>query len=173
MSAGPTLVERLKPFPRKLIHENPSGGGTYVKHSVVVQRLLDLFDTYDFELVEIIRGDVREIEPNPTGKSARAKKGAPPLHQAIVGAVCRLTVIVDDAPVRVEEVGDCEEPHNWPHDGARLKDAMSDAIKRCAARLGVGLHLWAQQEAYLYERLRQEQFENEGAPAPTDGEGET
>lgn len=71
-----------------------------------------------------------------------------------MGAVCRLTVVIDDQPVVIEDVGDCEQPHNWPHDGARLKDATSDAIKRCAARLGVGIALWAQDEAYLYEQLK-------------------
>jgi hypothetical protein len=33
---------------------------------------------------------------------------------------------------------------------------MSDAIKRCAARLGIGLHLWAQDEAYLHSKLANE-----------------
>ena len=151
--SGPSLEERLKPFPSKLIHTNPSGGGSYVKHSVIVQRLLDLFGTYDFELVEIIRGDLPAVPADPNGKSKRAREGSPELRQAAVGAVCRLTVVIDGQPCRIEDVGDCESPHNWPHDGARLKDAMSDAIKRCAARLGVGLHLWAQDEAYLYDKL--------------------
>lgn len=163
-----SLQERLKPFPSRLIHTNPSGGGSYVKHSVVVQRLLDLFNAYDFELVEILRGDVAGKDPNPNGTSKRAKDGAPELIHVVVGAVCRLTVEVDGRPTRVEEVGDCEDPHNWPHDGARLKDAMSDAIKRCAARMGVGLHLWAQDEAYLHTKLK-----NDAALAPTpDTEGE-
>jgi hypothetical protein len=61
---------------------------------------------------------------------------------------------VDGIPVRVEEVGDCEQPHNWPHDGARLKDAMSDSLKRCAMRLGVTLHLWSGDEFSLYDQLR-------------------
>lgn len=156
LAGNPSLLERTKPFPKKLIHTNPSGGGSYVKHSVVVQRLLDLFDVYDFELVEILRGDVPEIPPNPDGKSERAKKGAPELVHVIVGAVCRLTVQVNGQPVRIEDVGDCESPHNWPHDGARLKDAMSDAIKRCAARLGIGLHLWSQEESYLHQKLANE-----------------
>jgi hypothetical protein len=154
--SGPSLEERLKPFPPKLIHSNPSGGGSYVKHSVVVQRLLDLFGVYDFELVQLIRGDVLGKPGDPNGKSVRAREGTPDLSQAVVGAVCRLRVVVDGQPVTVEEVGDCEQPHNWPHVGARLKDAMSDAIKRCAARLGVGLHLWAQDESYLYTRLKNE-----------------
>jgi hypothetical protein len=145
----PSLAERLKPFPSSLVHTNPSGGGSYVKHSVIVQRLLDLFGSYDFELVEIVRGTVEPI-------GTRKADGLPALENAVVGVVCRLTVQVDGRSVRIEDVGDCEQPHNWPHDGARMKDAMSDAIKRCAARLGVGLHLWAQGESYLYEKLTKE-----------------
>lgn len=156
---SPSLLERMKPFPKHLIHENPSGGGSYVKHSVVVQRLLDLFDAYDFEVVTILRGQVAAVQPNPQGNSKRAKEGSPALEDAVVGAVCRLTVDIDGRPTRIEDVGDCEQPHNWPHDGARLKDATSDAIKRCAARLGIGLHLWSQNESYLYEKLKAAEVE--------------
>lgn len=155
------LIDRLKPFPRRLIHENPSGGGQYVRHSVVVQRLLDLFGSFDFEVVTVLYGDVDALEPNPNGKSERAKRGAPELVHVAVGAVCRLRVEIDGKSVSIEDVGDCESPHNWPHDGARLKDATSDAIKRCAARLGVGIHLWAGGEAYLYEQLRAAQTEGQ------------
>lgn len=162
---GPELIERVKPFPSKLIRTNPSGGGSYVTHSVVVQRLLDLFDHYDFQLVEIVRGDVYGKAPDPSSSSKRGKAGTPDLHGAVVGAVCRLTVLVDGERVVVEDVGDCEDPYNWPHDGARLKDAMSDAIKRCASRLGVGLHLWAQEDAYLYRKLRDAAEEPAGGAA--------
>ena len=36
-----------------------------------------------------------------------------------------------------------------------MKDAMSDAIKRCAMALGVGLHLWSQmgdQDEYFLDK---------------------
>ena len=147
------LRKLAQPFDAKYVHSNPSGGGTYVKHHVIVQRLLMVTGTYDFALVEIIRGPVPEIPPNPQGQSKRAREGAPALESAIVGAVCRLTVEVDGRTTTVEDVGDCEQPHNWPHDGARLKDAMSDAIKRCAARIGLGLHLWSQDEYFLVDAL--------------------
>lgn len=147
------LRQLAQPFPPSYIRKNPSGGGEYVTHSVVVQRLLSVVGPYSFELVQVIRGHVAEIPPNPQGKSPRAKRGAPALPDAVVGAVCRLTVEIDGKTVSVEDVGDCEQPHNWPHDGARLKDAMSDAIKRCASRLGLGLHLWAQTEYFLDKQL--------------------
>lgn len=143
------LHKLSKPFPSKYVHTNPSGGGSYVKHHVVNQRLLMDIGPFDFALVEILRGRVEGRPPNPNGNSARAKAGTPALDNAVVGAVCRLTISIDQQPVTIEEVGDCEEPHNWPHDGARMKDAMSDAFKRCAMRIGLGLHLWSQDEFFL------------------------
>lgn len=170
--AEPTQLERLaKPFPKRLIHENPSGGGSYVKHSVVTEKLLAVLGPFSFELVEVLRGQVAGIAPNAQGKSERARKGSPPLDGAVVGVVCRLLASVDGVPVHIDEVGDCESPHNWPHDGARLKDAMSDALKRCAMRLGVTLHLWSGAEFSLYEQLRTDENAGggQGAIPPSAG----
>ena len=141
------------PFPDRVIHQNPSGGGSYVKHSTVQQRIMDVLGLVDFQLVEIVRGPVAAIAPNPMGNSARAKAGSPALESAVVGVVARMSAVVDGQAVTVEEAGDCEAPHNWPHDGARMKDAMSDAYKRCAMRLGVGLHLWSQDDFYIARKL--------------------
>lgn len=146
------LEDLARPLPNNFVHTNPSGGGSYVAHHVIVQALLSKLGPFDFELVKILKGWVPAIVANPNGSSRRAKEGAPPLPDAIVGAICRLTVTIDGRLTRVEEVGDCESPHNWPHDGARMKDAMSDALKRCAMRLGLGLHLWSQDE-YRLDRL--------------------
>lgn len=174
---GPQAIIRLlsQPFPAKYVHENPSGGGSYIKHHVIEQRLIQVFGRPpNFELVEIVRGDVPAIEPNPNGKSKRAKEGSPALTNVVVGVIARLSVdvkgnslapdklITSDTPDSsltsvdrwvAEEAGDCEEPHNWKTDGQRLKDAMSDAYKRCAMRWGCGLHLWSQKEYFLHESL--------------------
>jgi hypothetical protein len=147
------LQELCRPFPSKYVHKNPSGGGDYVKHHVVNQRLLSIVGPFNFDLVQIIRGMVLGKAPNPNGTSERAKRGTPDLPDAIVGAICRIRCTIDGQPVSVDEVGDCEEPNNWPHDGARLKDAMSDALKRCSMRFGLGLHLWSQEEFFLYDLL--------------------
>ena len=149
------LQALAKPFPSKFIHGNPSGGGSYVKHHTINQRLLVNVGPFDWELVQILRGFVPGRAPNPNGKSQRAKDGTPDLTDAIVGVVFRLTCVVDGRRTVIEEVGDCEEPHNWPHDGARLKDASSDALKRCAMRLGLGIHLWSQDEYFLDRALAQ------------------
>lgn len=156
-AGGQQLLDLSRPFPHRMIRENPSGGGSYVPHHLYAQRLLLHLGAYDFTLVEIIRGQVAEIKPNPNGTSKRAKEGRPALENAVVGVVCRLSVEVDGRTIVIEDVGDCEDPHNWPHDGARLKDAMSDALKRCCARLGLGTHLYAKEpdEYVLFDQLRE------------------
>ena len=140
------LAELAKPFRPEDIRTNPSGGGEYVKHSTAV-------GPFDYRIVEIIRGDVPGKAPNPNGKSKRAKDGTPALVDAVVGCLAELTLTIDGRRVSVTEVGDCEEPHNWPHDGARLKDASSDALKRAAMRFSVGLHLWSQDSYRLHGAL--------------------
>ena len=82
----------------------------------------------------------------------------------MVGGIWRLTCSIDNRQVRVEEVGDVGDVHNWPHDGARLKDAASDALKRCAMRLGLGLHLWAQEHYFLDQQLKAQHRQS----SPTD-----
>ena len=156
------LRDLARRFPSSVIHTNPSGGGVYVPHHLYVQRLLMHLGGYSFERVDILRGRVTGKPPNPNGSSQRAKDGTPDLEDAVVGVVCRLTVEVDGRTMVIEDVGDCESPHNWPHDGARLKDAMSDALKRCCARIGLGTHLYSKTEDdyVLYRVLTDlEQFE--------------
>jgi hypothetical protein len=147
------LALLCKPFADRLVHKNPSGGGQYVKHSVVNQKLLMVVGPFDFELVQIIRGHVAAIAPNPDGKSQRAREGRPALEDSVVAVIARLRLTVDGIPMVLEEAGEVEEPHNWPHDGSRLKDAMSDAFKRCAMRAGVGLHMWAQEDFIIREDI--------------------
>lgn len=156
------LTKMLCPFPVKVIKNNPSGGGTYVAHHVVEQRLIDVLGCAPRTAVtHVIRGWVPGKAPNPQGESKRAKAGVPVLENAVVGVILRMTCAVDGRECVVEEAGDCEDPHNWANDGARLKDAMSDAYKRCAMRLGVGLHLWAQDDFYLFKKL----WERDGGDA--------
>jgi hypothetical protein len=146
------LAQLARPFPRELVERDP-GGNSYVAHENVTQWLLGIVGPFDFELREVIRGDVPGAPPDPQGRSRRAKEGTPDLRQVIVGGVWRLRLQIDGRDVVIEEVGDVEDPHNWRHDGMRLKQAASDAIKRCAMRAGLGLHLWAGERYVLGERL--------------------
>lgn len=141
------LASLAKPFPDALIDRKPGGaGGDYVNHAMVTQRLLQAVGPYSYDVVELIRGDFTPSTNKP---------GAI-LENVISGALCRLTVTIDGETVSVTEVGDCENPGNWKTDGQRAKDAVSDAFKRCAMRLGLGLHLWVGDRNYfLYDKLAQ------------------
>jgi hypothetical protein len=146
------LAELARPFPTDFVERKD--GSDYVAHHVVNQRLLSIVGPFDFELVQVIRGDVAAVAADPSARSRRAKAGTPALRNVVVGGIWRLTCTIDGRQVRVEEVGDVGDVHNWAHDGARLKDAASDALKRCAMRLGLGLHLWAQEHYFLDQQLR-------------------
>lgn len=158
------LLELSRPFPTDFVERKD--GQDYVAHHVVTQRLLSIVGPFDFELVEVIRGDVAAVAPDPSSRSRRGKAGTPALQGIVVGGIWRMTTTVDGRRVRVEEVGDVGDVHNWTHDGARLKDAASDALKRCSMRLGLGLHLWAQEHYFLDTQLRSKMVERDEA---TDG----
>tara|TARA_B100001996_G_scaffold379176_1_gene364508 strand:+ start:2027 stop:2470 length:444 start_codon:yes stop_codon:yes gene_type:complete len=137
------LYELSRIFPDKFIHKNPTGFGDYIQHSVIRQRLLSVLGAYSQEVKHIIREKLTD------------KQGVE--KEVITGVVLALTVEIDGNLVTIEESGDVEQPFNWKTDGARMKDAISDAVKRCAMALGVGLHLWAQidgqSEYYLDKQL--------------------
>ena len=136
------LYELSKRFPEKFIHDNPSGFGDYIQHSVIRQRLLSVLGAYSTDIVEIIYDG-----------------------EIITGVILELSCVVDGQEVSVVEAGDVEKPDNWKTNGARMKDAMSDAIKRCAMALGVGLHLWSQMngqdEYFLDKQLEKQEKSNE------------
>ena len=69
-----------------------------------------------------------------------------------------LKVTIDGQEIVVEEAGAVER--KVPNNGEALKDCMSDAIKRCAMRLGLGLHLWAGDSYYLYNVLNKKEETN-------------
>tara|TARA_B100000029_G_scaffold244675_2_gene241816 strand:+ start:2960 stop:3382 length:423 start_codon:yes stop_codon:yes gene_type:complete len=127
------LEQLAQRFPDKFIHDNPSGFGDYIQHSVIRQRLLSVLGAYSTKIVETIYDE----------------------GGIITGVVLELTCEIDGQKISIQEAGDVEKPTNWKTNGARMKDAMSDAIKRCAMALGVGLHLWSQmgdQDEYFLDK---------------------
>ena len=150
------LRELARPFPENQIERKPGkGGGDYVTHSVVNERLLYALGPFDFHLVEIIRGDIAEMKTKSTTYPART---------GIVGVVARLSVTIDGRTVSVEEVGSEDNPA-MKHDAENLKSCMSDALKRAAMRLGLGLHLWSQEMYFLDRALGQEAPKSGREPA--------
>ena len=101
------LYELSRKFPDKFIHKKASGFGDYIQHSVIRQRLLTVLGAYSTDIVETLYDD-----------------------GIITGVVLKLSCVIDGKEISVVEAGDVENPTNWKTNGARMKDAMSDAIKR-------------------------------------------
>lgn len=127
------LYELSRIFPEEFVHPAPAGKfGDYIQHSVIRQRLLSVVGPYSQEVKQVFK----EVLKDKQGQQV----------EVVTGVVLALTLEIDGQIVTVEEAGECEQPFNWRTDGARMKDAVSDAVKRCAMAFGVGLHLWAQFE---------------------------
>ena len=109
------------PFSDRIIETKPGKfAASYVPHGIVSQFLLGIVGPYDFAIDTLVRD----------------------ADGTLTGCLWTLTVEIDGRTTSIQEVGECENPNNWKTDGARLKACASDGIKRCAMRLGLGLHLW-------------------------------
>jgi hypothetical protein len=167
MDKEKTQLEQLaEPFPPALIKQPPRGKyGVYVAHSTVVERLLSIVGPFGYEIVQVIHGYAPAVKGGDD--YTWDKPRWPAREHAVVGCVGRLTVEVDGRKVIVEEAGDVEAPA-MELDGRNLKDASSDAIKRCAMRLGLGLHLWSQDDYFLDRQLQKDAAEDTvAAEGPT------
>lgn len=152
-SMNPNLYDLSRTFPKHLIEPAPRGKyGDYIPHFVINQALLAYVGPFDWELVEIIRGFVDEQVK--TDKQGNIEKTYPALPNAIVAVVMRLTVTIDGRPTTITESGECDAGAFETSDGKRLKKAMSDALKRCAMRVGLGLHMWCKTpEQYFLQKI--------------------
>ena len=113
------------------------------------ERRLSIVGPFESEVVGMVRGHAPPVK----GKDGTKDKPTyPGRENAIVGCLARLTLTIDGDTRTVTETGDVEEPA-MNTDGRNLKDASSDAIKRCAMRFGLGLHLWSQGDYFLEIQL--------------------
>jgi hypothetical protein len=109
-----------KTFSKNEILDAPKGKfGKYVPHHLITKRLNEVMhDGWTFEIL-------REIKD----KNGRCS-----------GVVARMTI--DGLGFR-DEIGDTNTRQDSRNtDSELIKLATSDAIKRCAMRFGIGLHLW-------------------------------
>jgi hypothetical protein len=120
------LIRLSKQFTGKFIKERKMGGGrteSYVPHSSVSERLLQVVGPYDWDF------DIIKSEDVPV-----AVKG-------------QLTVTLDGKEVTVSGAG---TPQNTGESvGEQIKKMESDAFKRAASKVGVALHLWSQENYFL------------------------
>ena len=115
------LSKLATPFSDRFIETKPGKfAASYVPHGIVSQFLLGIVGPYDFAIDTLVRD----------------------ADGTLTGCLCTLTVEIDGRTTSIQEVGECENPNNWKPDGARLNACAADGIKRCARRLGLGLHLW-------------------------------
>ena len=141
-----TQLQKLaEPFPPTLVKKAPQGKfGSYVSHSTVNERLLAIVGPFSYEIVEALYGYAPEVVGKSRTWAAR--------EHAIIGCRASLTMEVDGRVITITEVGDVDEPA-MNLDARNLKDASSDAFKRCAMRAGLGLHLWSQADYFLDDML--------------------
>ena len=115
-----TYKKLTKDVPKSDVKKAPPGKfGDYVPHHIYTQRLVDVIPgKYNFK-----------YEP------LRDKDGA------LAGAKCILEI---DGLGTIEEVGDVDSNQlkNNNTESELLKLAVSDGIKRCCMRFGIGLELW-------------------------------
>ena len=145
------LQELAKPFPQKYIHNNPTGFGEYIQHSVIRQRLLSVLGPYEQRVIQVFKEEM-------TDKQGKTKT-------VTTGVVLEMTFNIGGRDVSVQEVGDVEQPFNWKTEGARMKDAVSDAVKRCAMAIGCGLHLWSRHDGkseYFLDQQLSKELEGDG-----------
>ena len=116
-----TIKKLTKNFPKDVVKQAPKGKfGSYVPHHLYTQRLVDVVGgQYNFLIKEVIRDK----------------------DNAVVGAICRLEI---EGLGVVEEVGDVDTHAISRNitESEVLKLAVSDGIKRCCMRFGIGLELW-------------------------------
>ena len=97
-----------------------------------------------------------------------AKLGVPPSQEVTQiissadgqaqGVVLRMVFNIDGQTVVIDEVGECERPGQ--NEGLNVKNAVSDAVKRCAMRIGLGLELWCQETYVLDKALATKEGDN-------------
>ena len=101
---SPQLFELTRAVPKKFIKTPPAGKqGSYVPHFVVTQWILATLGPFDWELVQILRGLVEptyytKVEDGHAFGDVK-REG---LEDAVVGAVYRLTVMIDGQRVVIE-----------------------------------------------------------------------
>ena len=131
------LRDLVKRIPQAYVKTKPGGfQADYVSHADIQQILLAKLGPCTQEVKELIYNAEHQLQ----------------------GCILRMTYEIDGQTVVIEEAGDVERP--GANNGANAKNAVSDAVKRCAMRVGVGLHLWSQ-ENYVLDRMAQDGEEDE------------
>ncbi|QDP60663.1 MAG: hypothetical protein Unbinned1469contig1000_42 [Prokaryotic dsDNA virus sp.] len=126
------LIALAKVFPKDFIKQIKKAHGEedYLPFGTIAQRLLEVCGNYDWSIKEIV------YEPNGQ----------------VSGCIGELSVVVDNQVYAVQGTGSANTINTKDNNGDLLKKAESDAFKRCARNLGLGLHLWTGSNPYWLEK---------------------
>ena len=132
------LQSLAKRIPKSYIKQKPGGfAADYCSHADVQQMLIaKLGVPPSQEVTQIIRSADGQAQ----------------------GVVLRMVFNIDGQTVVIDEVGECERPGQ--NEGLNVKNAGSDAVKRCAMRIGLGLELWCQETYVLDKALATKEGDN-------------
>ena len=132
------LQSLAKRIPKSYIKQKPGGfAADYCSHADIQQMLIAKLGPCSQEITQLIRNAEGQVQ----------------------GVVLRMMFSIDGQPVVIDEIGECERP--GANDGLNAKNAVSDAVKRCAMRVGLGLELWCQETYVLDKALAREQEEGD------------
>lgn len=122
-----------KVFPKDFVKQIKKAHGEedYLPFGTIAQRLLEVCGNYDWTIKEVI------YEPNGQ----------------VSGCIGELQVLIDNNIVAVQGSGSANTINTKDNNGDLLKKAESDAFKRCARNLGLGLHLWTGDNPYWLEKV--------------------
>ncbi len=125
-------------FVKKLKVGYKKDGIAYVEHTQVTQRLIALIPDVQMEISNYTYDNFTHPE---TGEE----------KQILTGVTYTVRGTIDGYYRTVSEMGMCDKPFYNPdptknikilNNGERGKEAISDAIKRCGMRFGIGIELY-------------------------------
>lgn len=115
------LANLAKRLPTNYIKQLPGVNyeADYCSHADIQQMLLAKLGPTSQRVVQIIYGN----------------DGA-----TMQGVILEMTFNVDGETITIEEIGETERPSD--NNAGNMKVAVSDAVKRCSMRVGLGLEIW-------------------------------
>jgi len=131
-----TQIELSKAWNKSFVKQLKMSYGSidYVEHTQVTQKLIALIPDVQMKLESYVYDKVEDEH------GIRRK--------FLTGVVYTISGTIDGEFRTVTEAGMCDKPffaegnRKVSNNGERLKECISDAIKRCAMRLGVGIELY-------------------------------
>ena len=160
MSIRADQIKLSKAWNKAVIKKLPvsykKDGISYVDHTQVTQRLIALIPDVQFKLGCHIYDKYEDLE-------GRQRKILTGVEYTIEGTI--------DGHFRsVTEVGMCDKPFDVEgrkpaNNGERAKECISDAVKRCGMRLGIGIELY-DSSAWLSSYLEPKPKKEKPKPKP-------